>query len=434
MIRLDRTGAVLALAAVMLSAAGSVAAVDLDTALREIAAANPTLAARAAMAEAARGREGPPGAWPAPLLELSVENVPTSGGFDSDPMTMKVLGLTQRLPVFGRTGLGRDAARADTRAEDAAVQTTALELLGAGWQAYADAYFAGALRRQAEDHRGLMDRTVEVARARYQSGQGRLDEILRADADRSRLLADIASFGAEEIGARARLGALRGREPDAMTDTLAPPPPPERLGEAAEWMAAVSDDHPRLRELHARAEGDRLAARSARRSVWPDLELHGAYQWRATLRGGIPQDDLWSASVALSLPIFAGQSELAEAGARDAMAHATESERIAAALELKAAVTSAYAAAHAAQRNVHLLADTVLVAGRRALEASWSAYVSGQLDLPRLLETEHDLYGEEIAWVRACQGLAGAEARLVALTGRSDLLGVTPPTIRDHRP
>src|SRR5881397_3935373 len=86
-------------------------ALDLPGALRDVVSANPTLAARQAMVEAARGRAGGAGAWLAPRVELGVVNVPTRGGFDADPMTMKMIGVSQRLPVFGNQGLSRDAAR-----------------------------------------------------------------------------------------------------------------------------------------------------------------------------------------------------------------------------------------------------------------------------------------------------------------------------------
>src|SRR5262245_25983497 len=85
-------------------------ALDLESALRDVAAANPALAARAEMAEAARQRIAPAGAWASPMLELGVANVPTSGRFDTDMMTMKMIGIEQHVPIFRANGLARNAA------------------------------------------------------------------------------------------------------------------------------------------------------------------------------------------------------------------------------------------------------------------------------------------------------------------------------------
>jgi hypothetical protein len=50
-----------------------------------------------------------------------------------------------------------------------------------------------------------------------------------------------------------------------------------------------------------------------------------------------------------------------------------------------------------------------------------------------VFESTHSLYSEEIALIRARQDLGRAEARLVSLTGRADLLGVELPTPRSER-
>src|SRR5262245_29058281 len=259
---------------VLMVAPGPGHALDLPGALRDVSTANPTLTARSAMVDAARGRAGAAGAWFAPRFEAGVLNVPTRGGFDADPMTMKMIGVTQRLPVFGPQGLAHDAAREDVARESAAGTLARYELLGMAWQAYADARLGGELARIAELHGELMERLVQAARARFESGNGRLDDLLRSQVERATTLGDRVAFRAEEGSARARLDALRGVMPggSGATDTLAPVPAPVATTAEA-WLAAITPDHPRLRGIGAEANGYRLSARAARRSTWPDLEL-----------------------------------------------------------------------------------------------------------------------------------------------------------------
>ena len=152
MIRL-RTACVAGLLACALAAPQPAAALDLEGALREVAAANPTLEARREMVVAAEHRVARAGAWQSPMLELGVVDVPTTGSFDTDPMTMKMIGITQRLPLFGANGLARRSAREAAAAEGAASEMSRFEMYGAAWQAYADAYFSGELVRLADSHR-----------------------------------------------------------------------------------------------------------------------------------------------------------------------------------------------------------------------------------------------------------------------------------------
>ena len=401
-------------------------ALDLPGALREVVSANPTLASRQAMVEAARGRAGGAGAWFAPRVELGVVNVPTRGGFDADPMTMKMIGVSQRLPVFGNQGLSRDAAREGITRESAGATLTGFELLGMAWEAYADAVLAGELAGIADQHLEVMDRLVQAARARYESGGGRLEDLLRSQVERAATLGDRVTYRAEEASARARLDALRGVAPGVERDTLAPLPAPVSTTPEV-WLATVTPEHPRLRGLTAEANGYRLSASAARRSAWPDLELRASYGFREALTGmgaPIPQDDMFSASVGLTLPILSGGRERGEGAELDAMARARESERHAAELELGRELVMAHVEATAQARTEALLADTVITTLTRAVDASWTAYRAGTLDLWRVFESAHALYDDEIALVRARQARARAESRLVALTGRTDLLGV----------
>ena len=425
--RAGLTVAAIALCGVVVTPRGA-AALDLEGAFRQVAAANPTLAARSAMVEASRRRVAPAGAWASPMVELGVVNVPTNGRLDMDMMTMKMVGLSQRVPLFGANRLARGAANAEVGAESAAAEMTAFEIYGMAWQAYADAYYAGELARLADVHGTVMDHMVQSARVRYESGNGRLDDVLSAQAEQARSFVDLTTFRGEERAARARLDALRGVMATGGADSLLPPPTVTIPASPDAWLAAVAPSHPRLREQQAHVDHYRLSARAARRMTWPDLELRGSYGWREPLQGLYPQDNMFSASVGFMLPIFAGARERSEAAAMDAMARASESERTAAELELRAQVAGAHATAVAAQRTVGLLADTVVTTQRRASDASWVSYRAGTTDLWRVFESTHMLYSEEIALLRARQELAHAQAQMLSLTGRGDLLGVALPS------
>lgn len=416
-----------ALYAWLATAAPPARATDLAQALRDVAAGSPTLAARRAMAEAARRRVTPAGSWASPMVEVGAVNVPATGRFDTDMMTMKMVGVTQRVPLFGSNRLAARAARAGATAAAAGVETTRNELLGMGLEAYADAWFAAALGREAEAHIGVLDRMVQSARARYAAGNGRLDDVLRSEAERASAVADVEDFRAEERGARARLDALRGVTPGGPADTLAAVATAGVPADPAVWIAAVTDSQPRLREMAGQVSRYRFAARAARRALWPDLELRGSYGWRRTLVGGMEQDNMVSASVGFMVPLFAGR-ELSEGAEMDAMARASEAERRAARLALEEQVAGTHAAAAAAQRSVHLYADTVVAVQRRAVEASWVSYSAGATDLWRVFESSHALYNEEVALLRARQRLVRAQARMLSLTGRGDLIGVALPT------
>lgn len=430
MIRSSSAAALVLAVLAVASVAGPAPAATLEATLARVAERNPMLRARDAEIDAARARVTRAGAWPAPMAMAGVINVPTRGGLDYDPMTMKMLGVSQRVPVFGANRLARSAALQAANADTASRSALRRELLGRAWDAYAEAYAAAERRQIAEGHRGEMERMVAAARARYESGRGRLEDLLRAESEAARVLADAAAYRGEEAAARAELAALTDAAPD--TTRLEPPPAPVVIAGLDTWRRAL-EDHPRLVAWTATERSRTLSARAARRMRWPDVELAFSWGFREPLdlgHGGthlVEQDDMWTATAEIMLPLFTGSREGAESREMTAMARAAAAERDAAGLELERSLAAAHARALAVAQATRLSDETVVPARRRTLQASWSGYEAGVGDLLGVLDVAHGLYQEELAAAARRRELCRAHAELLALTGRADLLGVTIP-------
>ncbi len=395
----------------------------LEQVLAQVSGADPQIMAQRHEVEAAAARVRRAGAFDAPMLDLMVENVPVGGGFDMDPMTMRVVGLEQRVVVSGARGLARRAARADLHAQEAMADDTRWQRLSLAWQAYADAYGAEQRLTAARDHRAIMDRMAAAARARYESGRGRLEDLLRVEAERARIEADAVGFEAERSGARARLAELLGRGGAGDAWELVDPRTTLAPDSAAGWAEVVAA-HPRVRMGLAREQARRDEAAAMRRMVWPDLTLRASYGYRSDLHHLGPQDDMWSAGVGVMLPIGTGSRQGADAAAMTAMAEAARAEARAQSLAIERELRTLRAEARAAARTAALLEDTVAVADRRVLAAAWSSYETARTDLAGVFDAAHALYAEEIEVSRARQAQARASARLLAITARGDLVGV----------
>ncbi len=405
------------------------AAVDLPRVLRDVLRRNPGISAARFEAVAARERAVRAGSWSSPMLEFGVVNVPTNRRFDMDPMTMKMVGITQRVPVFGANRLSRRAGEAAASADTAMLSAMRWERCGEAWAMYAEAYFSGERAATAARHRGVMQRMVDAARARYASGRGRLEDMLRAEAEAASVAVDAADFTARSSVAHAGLAALTGAPASVPLGALDPPPVIDVGTDPRAWLDAALLN-PQLAVRDANVRRYELDARAARRMAWPDIELKASYGFRTELSseqahlGPTEQDNMFSVSAGFMLPLFARSREYAEAREMSAMAQAAVSERAATTLELERAVTAAHARAIAAARIVRLVADTVLVVQHRGLDAAWSSYTAGTSDLLSLFETAHALYMSELREIDERAALARAHATLVSVTGRFDLIGV----------
>lgn len=417
----------IALGALLLCAPAVAAAFDFDAAMRA-AESHPMVRERAAMAVAARQRVGMAGAWPEPMAEAGLINVPVTGQLDMDPMTMRMLGLRQRVPLSDARGLARAAAREEYASSEAGHEVARLDVLAGTWEAYADAYFADSRAAHTREHVRDMEQLIDAAQARYRAGRSRMDDVLRAQAERARTLADVARDDAEAASARARLESFTGvaLAPD---DTLAPPPAPRRGWTAAEWPASAWTQHPSLLGYDADARAADAGAKSAARMAWPDLELGASYGKRGRLADGTTADDMFSATVGVMLPLYPGGRGGPEAGERRAMADAARASRANAERELKSRFLGALARGGAAARAERLYRDTIVVAQRKVIDVAWSSYVAGTGDLSGVLGAHHELYAAEVAWLQARQDVARAQAQLFAVTRIDGPSPVLPPSI-----
>ena len=99
---------------------------DLALLLKEAGERNPELGAARREAEAAASRVEPAAALDDPMLEAGLLNVPAQSlDLRQEDMTMKMIGISQRLPYPGKRALRRGAAQKEAEAVALGVQEVA---------------------------------------------------------------------------------------------------------------------------------------------------------------------------------------------------------------------------------------------------------------------------------------------------------------------
>jgi TolC family type I secretion outer membrane protein len=156
----------------------------------------------------------------------------------------------------------------------------------------------------AEDSVAVLNRELSATQSRFD-----VREVTRTDLSQAQ--ARLAQAQTQLLSARAQLGASRaqflgivGRPPGA----LAPPPPIESLPPTAEAaFDAAEANNPQLQSARDTEESSRAAIAAARAERMPSVTARLDLQRTPTLPyQANPYDDVRSASVTLSLPLFTG--------------------------------------------------------------------------------------------------------------------------------
>jgi outer membrane protein TolC len=402
--------------------AGAVADPGLRLLLDEALQRSPGIAAAAARARAARHQAGQAGALPDPMLSGTAFLAPPETRVGPQRATAA---LSQRLPWFGKRGLRERAALEEAQGLESELEVRRLQLVTEVRRLHHEIGFLDAYREVLEVDRETLIHYEELARARYASGVGQEQGVVKIQAeitsDEARLL-DVASQRAALVAA---LNALRDRPAEL------PVPPPL-------WPPPLPGAAPGLPELRERALGARpeLAAADAgirradtlielaQREFNPDLTLGLSYTAVGRRRdpAGVmlppPDDgsDVLGVSLSFNLPLWRGRLRSGVEAAAARRLHAVELRREAVA-GIDGSLGELSERVRLAAERVRLLETVLRIQAEHSLRSAEAGYAAGTLNALDLLDAERVLLEVRTGTERARADRAIAVVRLEGAIG-----------------
>ncbi len=388
--------------------------------LNEAVANNPELSAARSERDAARQRIEPAGALDDPMLELGVINAPIDPlSLSREDMTMKMLGLSQKLPYPGKRDLRRAVATADADSLELAVQEARNKLVRDVRVAYEELAFNAESQRIVARTRTALEQLVAIARSRYDVGQAAQNDVLDSQTELERLRVEQLRLTRENTVLQSELRRLLGRTgPPASINvgarTLAAGP-----GLAVDSAGLAIENRPQLLALQALVERSSKSLDLAQREYYPDFDLKLQYGQRDRAPDGMPRDDMVSLTVGLNLPIWRKSRLEPQVAEARAMRSRAQSMLAAQQLETQAALDEQRAIATQSQQSAELYQSTLLPQVRASVTSALAAYRVGSVDFLTLRQAQlRELeVSTELAEAIANHNKAVAEIDL--LVGRS---------------
>jgi outer membrane protein TolC len=389
---------------------------ELALLLKEAAERNPELLAARREAEAAASRVESAAALDDPMLEAGLVNVPAqSFSLRREDMTMKVIGISQRLPYPGKRDLRREAARRDAEASAGGANEVLNRVQRDVKAAYLDLWLADESLRLTESNLRLLEQLRSIAESRYSVGQSTQADVFKAQTQLSRMQEERIKLGRERPVLEAELNRAAGRDGSAAVKPRAP-----QLREAdlrlEALRAAARAGRPQL--LAQQRLVDRSAAQLdlAKKDYYPDFDLRFSYGQRDNFQD-MRREDLISFTVAINLPVWGKnkrEPRVAEAESMRSQAAAMYQARL---NEIDSMLRQQVAAAEQALRSVRLYEGALIPQARLTADASLSAYRVGRVDFFSLLDSRMTVFNAEIGHAAAVVAYNKALAEVEFLTG-----------------
>ncbi|MCG6926410.1 MAG: TolC family protein [Acidobacteria bacterium] len=407
-----------------LGAADRVAAALEDPVLRELVRdsleRNPALATSIAVARASLHQAPQAQALPDPVVGVT--------GYLSSPETRVgpqrlMATLSQRLPWKGKRRLRQEAAMRRSEALVSDVSARRLDLVTEVRRLSLEIAYLDAYRSVVETDRETLIHYEQLARARYASGSGIEQGVIKIQAeitkDDNRLL-EIATRRATLV---AELNALRDRPQESPVPEIALPGRTRTAPPVPIVRARALEARPELDAAGAELARADTMVEIARREYKPDVTLgatYGLVTARSDLAPGItvPNDgkDVFGLSVSVNLPIKRGRLDAGLEEATEQRLAAVEHRRDVSA-SVDRAVGELVERLRLSGEQVGLFERVLLIQAEQSLRSAESGYAAGNLNSLDLLDAERVLLEVRTGIERARADHAIALARLEGAIG-----------------
>jgi outer membrane protein TolC len=384
--------------------------------LEEVLERNPRLARLEAEAAAVERRTPQVKALPDPTATLT--------WFVLSPQTRvgpqrAAVSLVQRFPWFGTLKLEEQAALWEGVASRATLEAAGIEVVTATRVMYHELQFLDVERRLVEEDRSTLEHYAELALARYASGVGLDQAVIKIQAEITRTETRLLNIAERRAGVSARLNALRDRSQTTPVVVNAPAhesPPPLDLEDLRVRALA---HRPEITAADARVEAAADRIEVSKKAYSPNLVVglnYGFVDRRTDEAGRLnpPEDngqDILGLTGGVSVPIW---SSSLEAGVEEDVQQRLAAEQ--GRREVTAAIDGELGDL---VNRIPLLGEQVTLYGQiltvqamQSLRSAESAYAAGTVNALDLLDAERVLLQVRIAEARVRTDLDVASARL----------------------
>jgi outer membrane protein TolC len=329
------------------------------------------------------------------------------------------------LPWFGKLAQREQEALYRAAAAGAEVEAKRLQVVTEVRRLYHELAFVAAEEEAVRADRATLDLYEELARARYASGVGLQQAVVKIQAEITKDDNRLAAIAIRRAALLAALNALRDRPSGSLLPDVslqAPEGPPPLVAERLATLAR--ENRPEIARSRAMLAAAGVSLELAAREYKPDLTLGLGYtlverRRDAAGRAMPPEgngDDVVGLTVGVNLPVW--RRKLA-AGVDEASARrlAAEEELRAVAAGIDQSLGDLGARIPLVLKQIALFEDLLLVQAEEALRSAEVAYSSGSTRALDLLDAERVLLDVRVAAARVRADYLIALARLDGALG-----------------
>jgi outer membrane protein, heavy metal efflux system len=379
---------------------------------------NPELKATDARWRMFRSRIVQASSFDDPMLVLKIQNgvVTDPLNFGKEPMTSKVIGISQQIPFWGKRDLKGEIAAKTAESYRWTVEERKVELIRMVKEAWYQLYYIDKSTGIVDKNIRILDDFITLTETRYSVSQGSQTDVLKAQLERSRLMDMRITLEQQRRTAQANLNALLYRPADTRVGSI-PDFNITPLGLTAKDLQEMAyANRPMIKSLTAQIDKGEAGLKLADKEFYPDFKVSLEYMQRDPVMGG-EGNDLYSLGLTFNLPVQRARRHAAVAESNSEVTMATEELNN---LKNKINFGVADLLAQLARRRklVELYKNGIIPQADQTLESSTINYRVDKVDFLTLLDSQLTLFNYERELYESMADYQMKLAQLEALVGK----------------
>src|SRR6266446_3828389 len=349
------------------------------------------------------------------IQQFSVGSPRPFAGYTNSDFAYIGLGVSQDFPYPGKLRLKGEIARRDADVVQQQYESERRSILAGVKSAYFQLAYLSKTLGILESDGELLQQVEKAADARYRSGMGNQQELLRAQVEQTKLLREITMHHLEVAKLQAQIKQLLKRpqsSPDIEPSELPETPLPYTF---EELLSATKAQNPEISAAEKMVERQKLQVDLARKDFYPDFNVQ--YTWQRT--DPTQFRAYYMLTFGVRVPIYRSRKqrpELAQAEAELSRSHSeleVQSQQAAAELKVQ------YETAQKTTELLRIYREGLLPQARAGFHAGIAAYQNNRQDFQALLASFLDVLHLDEEYWKSIAERETALARLEQLTGLS---------------
>jgi len=384
---------------------------------------NPDLAQMQARAEAMAAIPSQVGSLPDPEISFNARNLPVNT-FNTAQVDMTMIGpgISQAIPFPGKLALKSAAANFEATAALQNVTEAKWWLLHNVKHTWWQIFFLNQAMQIVDTNQALLRQFVQIARTKYEVGEGLQQDVLLAQQELSSLLDQQLILENARRNSAARLNALLNkaanqpvRLPEKIEENLPAIISEVKLYQHAEnSRALLASKHNAIRAAHARLE-------LAKKDYYPDFKLGVFYGFRRDNPAGFERKDLLSLNLSMNIPIFAARKQTKAVEQRNSelmqQKYGLQDELN----KVRSQISQSYSDFHRAKEQAVLFKTGIIPQARQTVASMLAGYQVNKVDFLNLVRSQITLLNYEMKYWQAIAEANQSLAQLMAAVGKADI-------------